>query len=389
MSRRAREHTQHHRRPEAAGDVRREDAFDVDALAGWLPEHVGPQWATELSGTPRVTQFSGGASNLTYLLRFPSGREVILRRPPAGTKSDGAHDMGREYRLQTALRPHFPLAPETIALCEDSGVIGSPFYLMERVDGPIPRRHLPRENAEAPEQVSRLCHRVVDVLVDLHCVPIEGTELAALGKGDGYVSRQVEGWAKRYTAARTRNVGSFARVIDWLRVNQPADRAAVLIHNDFRLDNIVLDPADPTVPVALLDWEMATIGDPLMDLGSALAYWVQADDGWLFRQFRRQPTHVPGMLTRREVVAHYAERTRIDVTEEQWAFYEVFGLFRLAGICQQIYYRYYHRQTTNAAFRTFGIAVVALELRCRRIIREIERRRRAGTAARRIGLERS
>ncbi|MGC0362132.1 aminoglycoside phosphotransferase (APT) family kinase protein [Rhodococcus sp. 27YEA15] len=370
---------------DAAVEVRDEDSFDVEALTSWLRRRIDPECSQSLSGTPQVKQFSGGASNLTYLLSYPSGREVIVRRPPPGTKSEGAHEMGREYRVQTALRPHFPLVPATIALCEDDNVIGSSFYLMERVDGPIPRQELPPAISYTPEQVADLSRRVVDILVDLHSVKIEGTELAALGKGDGYVNRQIEGWAKRYDAARTRNVGSFSVVVEWLRLNQPADRSAVLVHNDFRLDNIVLDSADPTVPVALLDWEMATVGDPLMDLGGALAYWVQADDDWLFRRFRRQPTHVPGMLTRREVVARYVERTGIDLTEEQWTFYEVFGLFRLAGICQQIYYRYYHRQTTNPAFRSFGIAVLALEWRCRRIIRNIERRGGHGTAQRRIG----
>ena len=367
-----------------ATDVRREDAFDVSALADWLTDHADDRWRSSLTGLPTVKQFSGGASNLTYLLTYESGVELILRRPPGGTKSDGAHNMGREYRLQTALRPHFHLVPATVALCEDPDVIGSPFYVMERINGPIPRKELPTEGPTREHHVAQLCDRVVDVLVDLHRVPVRDTELAALDKGDGYVGRQIEGWATRYAAARTRNVGSFKSVIAWLRANQPADRAAVMIHNDFRFDNIVLDPSDPTVPVALLDWEMATVGDPLMDLGGALAYWVQADDGWLFRQFRRQPTHAPGMLTRREVVARYAARMQMDVTDEQWAFYEVYGLFRLAGICQQIYYRHYHRETTNKAFRTFGIAVVALELRCRRIIRGIERQRRNGTARRPI-----
>lgn len=358
-----------------AGSVRDEDTFDVDALAGWLAINAEPAWRDALAGTPQVRQFSGGASNLTYLLQYAGGPDLILRRPPAGTKADGAHDMVREHRIQSGLRPHFPLAPATVALCEDTDIIGSTFYVMEHVAGPIPRKELPREMPGDPQSVRRLCEQVIDVLVDLHKVDIAGTPLSDLGKGDGYVSRQVEGWASRNAAARTWNVGSFGSVIEWLRENQPADRGQVLIHNDFRLDNIVLDPADPSRPIALLDWELATVGDPLMDLGSALAYWVQADDGRLFRMFRRQPTHAPGMLTRREVVAQYAERTGTTVTDDQWAFYEVFGLFRLAGICQQIYYRYQHKETTNPAFRTFGIATVALEMRCRRIIRQTERRK--------------
>ncbi|MEV6387988.1 phosphotransferase family protein [Nocardia xishanensis] len=363
--------------------VRNEDAFDVVALARWLDGNAATGWRDRLTGVPSVRQFSGGASNLTYLLRYPDGAELILRRPPAGTKAEGAHDMAREYRIQSALHPVYPLAPATVALCEDPVVLGGPFYVMERVAGPIPRKELPPQTPRDPESVTALCRRVIDLLVDLHEVDVETAGLGDLGKGEGYVARQVAGWSARYRAARTRDVGSFERVMTWLAENQPADRGAVLIHNDFRFDNIVFDPDDPTVPVALLDWEMATVGDPLMDLGGALAYWVQADDGLLFRRFRRQPTHVTGMMTRAEVVDYYCLRTGIELTEDQWVFYEVFGLFRLAGICQQIYHRYYHGQATNPAFRWFGIAVVALEWRCRKIIRRAEKRRRAASAARR------
>ncbi|BEL03842.1 phosphotransferase family protein [Actinoplanes sichuanensis] len=334
------------------GPVRAEDAFDVDAVTAWLG----------LETTPEVRQFSGGASNLTYLLRTGE-RDLILRRPPTGRKAATAHDMSREYRIQSALAPVFPYVPRMVALCEDESVIGSPFYVMERVEGHIPRRELGVDLP--PDRVRTLCTGVVDLLVDLHGIDPAAAGLDNLGKGTGYVARQVAGWSDRYRSARTRNVGSFAGVIRWLEANQPAEQRICLIHNDFRFDNVVFAPDDPTRPVALLDWEMATLGDPLMDLGSALAYWVQADDGWLFRMFRRQPTHTPGMLTRREVIEHYHARTGLRMT----AFHEVFGLFRLAGIVQQIYYRYYHRQTRNPAFRNFWIASLMLERRCLRIIR--------------------
>ncbi|MEU4426136.1 phosphotransferase family protein [Actinoplanes sp. NPDC024001] len=336
--------------------VRAEDAFDVAAVAAWLG----------LDGVPQVRQFSGGASNLTYLL----GDDLILRRPPAGTKAASAHDMGREFRIQSALAPVFPYVPEMVAYCDDESVIGSPFYVMRRVDGHIPRKELGLDLEK--DQVRRLCTGALDLLADLHSVDPAAAGLADLGRGAGYVSRQVDGWSRRYRAARTRNVGSFATVMAWLRDNQPADRGACLIHNDFRFDNVVLDRSSAR-PVALLDWEMATIGDPLMDLGGALAYWVQADDGPLFRAFRRQPTHTPGMLTRREVVDYYCTRRGIDLSDRQWAFYEVFGLFRLAVIVQQIYYRYHHRQTRNPAFRHFWVASLMLEARCRRIIRRAGR----------------
>jgi aminoglycoside phosphotransferase (APT) family kinase protein len=227
--------------------------------------------------------------------------------------------------------------------------------------------------------VAALCRNVVDLLVELHSVDVAATGLAGLDRGPGYVRRQVEGWSERYRRARTWNVGRFEGVMRWLAENQPADRPHTLAHNDFRFDNVVLDPADPTRPVGLLDWELATVGDPMMDLASALGYWVRADDGRLMQAFRRQPTHLPGMMSREQVVAHHAARTGSRVSNAEWAWYEVFGLFRVAVIAQQVYARYLAKQTTNRQFRLFGVAVVALELRCRR---RIDR-------ARRMSLERA
>ena len=345
--------------------VRDEDAFDVVALADWARRHLADDGG--LVGIPEVRQFSGGVSNLTYLLRF-GDRELVLRRPPAGTKARGAHDMGREVRIQQALAPAFPYVPRVLGYCDDDAVIGSPFYLMERLEGTILRRDLPGGLAGDPERVRRMCSNVVDLLVQLHRVDPHLVGLADLGRGDGYVARQVAGWATRYRAARTPDVGSFEAVMAWLLAHQPADAGACLIHNDFRFDNVVLSAADITAPVGLLDWELATVGDPLMDLGSALAYWVQADDDDAFRAFRLQPTHVAGMLTREQVVTRYCERTGRALDPGAWAFYEVFGLFRLAVIAQQVYYRFHHGQTTNPAFARFDAAVRMLEDRCLRLV---------------------
>jgi aminoglycoside phosphotransferase (APT) family kinase protein len=270
--------------------------------------------------------------------------------------------MAREYRVQELLAPLYPYVPAMVALCTDQGVLGSDFYVMERVPGTVLRAR-PAEHPD-PATARELSTRVVDLLVELH--GIEPTaELEQLGRGPGYVGRQVAGWSKRYRTARTWNVPSFAGVMAWLDANQPADVASRVIHGDFRLDNVVL--GDSYTPTAVLDWELATIGDPLMDLGSSLAYWVQADDDRLFRLTGRQPTHLAGMLRRDEVVAHYAERTGLSV--DNWAFYEVFGLFRLAVIAQQIYYRYHHRQTRNPAFRHYWVMVRYLDHRCRQLIR--------------------
>jgi aminoglycoside phosphotransferase (APT) family kinase protein len=342
--------------------VREEDAFDVDAVAAWLRDHA-PSY--DLPGTPTVRQFPGGASNLTYLLEWDS-RDLILRRPPAGAKAKSAHDMGREHDIQAALAPVFPYVATMVGLCRDESVIGSEFYVMERLEGTIPRRRLGFD--ATPEQVSTLCGRAWDVLVDLHGVDVSAIPaLSSLDRGEGYVGRQVAGWTDRLGRARTDDLGDWSPVTTWLDAHQPADRGQCLIHNDYRFDNLVLSPGDLRV-TGVLDWEMATVGDPLMDLGGALAYWVEADDDGFFQQFRRQPSSEPGMWTRREIVDHYASRTGLVVTPEQWRFYEVFGLFRLAVIAQQIWFRYFHGQTHNDAYAVFGPAVAYLEQRCRRLL---------------------
>jgi aminoglycoside phosphotransferase (APT) family kinase protein len=352
--------------PANALEVRPDDAFDLAAVDVWLKDRV-----PGLAGTPRLRQFAGGASNLTYLLSYP-GRDLVLRRPPAGTKASSAHDMSREYRVQRQLGPSFAKVPTVLALCQDPAVIGADFYVMDRIDGTVLRAKLPAGFELAPEQAARLCAGAVDTLVQLHAVDVAAAGLTDLSRGPGYVQRQVTGWTERYRRARTPNVPSFARVTGWLADRMPDDVAACVIHNDFRLDNLVLAPDDVTRVVGVLDWELATIGDPLMDLGSSLAYWVQADDPWMMRQLRRQPTHLPGMLTRRQVIDRYAEATGLTI--ENWTFYEVFGLFRLAVIAQQIYYRYHHKQTTNPAFKNFWFMVGYLDWRCHRLIRRSGRR---------------
>ena len=276
--------------------------------------------------------------------------------------------MRREHDLQAALAPSFPLVPTMVGYCGDDGVIGSEFYVMDRVVGTILRRDVPDDLGLDRDSVNRLCRNAVDTLVTLHEVELNASGLGALDRGDGYVRRQVEGWATRYRRARTPDVGDFEATMAWLDAHQPADLPHVLVHNDFRFDNLVLAPGDPTRVVGVLDWELATVGDPLMDLGSALAYWVQADDDAPSLAIRLQPTHAPGMMTRAEVVEHYLRARSLDVTPGQWRFYEVFGAFRLAGIAQQIHYRFHHGQTTNPAYGAFGDVVRILDARCTRLI---------------------
>lgn len=341
---------------DVAGEIRPGEELDTAAVDSWLKQTV-----SDIEGVPEVTQYSGGASNWTYRLKYPK-RDLILRRPPLGTKATSAHDMIREYNIQRLLKPVFPVVPTMVAACTDHTVLGCDFYIMERIVGVIPRANLPREIILDESQTRELCLNVLDELIALHKVDHLAAGLDKLGKGAGYCQRQVEGWDKRYEKVRTWNVPSFRKVRKWLSENLPQDSHICIIHNDWRFDNVVLSTDDPTRVIGALDWEMATLGDPFTDLGCMLAYWVQADDDIIMRNARRQPTHLPGMLSRREVVEYYLEKTGF--TCENWAFYEVLGMFRLAGIIQQIYYRYYHKQTRNPTFRYFWILMHALYRRC-------------------------
>lgn len=337
--------------------VREEDSFDTGVVHTWLSSRVDG-----LSAVPEVRQFPGGASNLTYLLRYPD-RELILRRPPVGRKAASAHDMKREYRVQKQLRPVYPYVPNVLALCEDHDVLGSDFYVMERIPGIILRRDLPDGVTLDPSRARSLAFNTIDRLIELHQVDPEAAGLADLGKGAGYVERQVRGWTERFLAARTENVPEFTEVMDWLAANRPDDVRICVIHNDYRFDNMILDGPETLNVVGILDWEMATLGDALMDLAGVIAYWVQADDDEVAQRSRKQPTHLPGMPTRLEVVDYYCER--MGLSAGNWTFYEVFGLFRLAVIMQQIYYRFHHGQTHNPAFKDIWMYAGYLEWRCR------------------------
>ncbi len=312
-----------------------------------------------IEGDMSVKQFPSGFSNLTYLVRF-GNRDLILRRPPFGKKAKTAHDMAREYRILKALKPHFPYCPEALFFCDDESVMGAQFYVMERIQGTILRKNLPKEMALDEAAARKLSENLVGVLAKLHALDYRVVGLGDFGKPEGYVKRQVEGWSGRYRDARTPDAPDFERVMAWLHEKMPPDspRAAV-IHNDYKFDNAVLDPSDPLSIIGILDWEMATIGDPLMDLGSSLAYWVEAGDPPNLQAIRQMPTNVPGMLTRAEQVALYGKLLGIDVG--RFDFYYCFGLFRLAVIAQQIYYRFFHGQTKDERFKMLVFAVKILE----------------------------
>jgi aminoglycoside phosphotransferase (APT) family kinase protein len=323
-------------------------------MHAWLQPFIG------VDVLPEVQQFRSGASNLTYLLQYPD-RELVLRKPPAGMKAASAHDMKREFLIQSRLRPVYPLVPSMIALCDDQAVMGSDFYVMERVVGDIFRRDVPE--GVTPADVSVMAESLINGLVQLHAV--DSSILAELNKGTGYVQRQVEGWSKRYRNALTDDVPNGEKVMAWLEANRPDDVASCVIHGDWRIDNVVFDLKAARI-VGVLDWELATVGDPLMDLGSALAYWVDRDDEPAFASLRRQPSHLPGMPTREEFVQKYLQLSGRHC--DDFTFYEVFGLFRLAVIIQQIWARYRAGQTTNPAFAGFGDACNTLVNRAERLI---------------------
>lgn len=344
-----------------AGAVREGESLDMANLSPWLSSHI-----PELAGTPKITQYSGGASNWTYCLTYPE-KEVILRRAPKGTKAKGAHDMAREYRLQSALKPVYNYVPQMLALCEDETILGSDFYVMEKLTGLIPRKNMPRGINMTAQQTRLLCIQALDSLIALHQVDYQAAGLDHLAKGEGYTQRQISGWSQRYTKAKTWNVPNGRYVMDWLADNLPENEYICLTHNDFRFDNLVLDPENPCHILGVLDWELATLGDPLMDLGNSLAYWVEAGDDRVAQGTRRQPTHLPGMLTRQEVIEYYLDKTGFKV--DDFTFYQVYGLFRLAAIAQQIYYRFHHKQTNNPAFKHIWFFVHYLLWRCKREIK--------------------
>ncbi|NNM52658.1 MAG: phosphotransferase family protein, partial [Pseudomonadales bacterium] len=269
-----------------AGEVRQGEELPREAIDSYL-KTLQPT----LLGIPNIRQFAGGASNLTYLVSYPE-YDFILRRPPLGRKAKGAHDMKRESELMCALRPVYPYVPAVLGYTAIEGV--GECYVMERMLGYIPRKDMPKGIELNPQETRQLCLNVIDRLIDLHQVDVAKAGLLHLGKGEGYIARQIHGWSERFMQAHTEDVGNFSSVMQWLKDKMPSkDNALCLIHNDYRFDNVVLDANNPFNVVGVLDWEMATLGDPLMDLGNSLAYWVQADDEPMMQMMRRQPTHLP------------------------------------------------------------------------------------------------
>jgi len=322
-----------------AGNVRPEEALDIKTLSDYLSASL-----PNFEGITELRQFPGGYSNLTYLIKTPH-REFVLRKPPRGAKIKSAHDMKREYHVLTLLQPVYKKMPSPFVYCEDESVIGAPFFVMERVSGIILRHTPPKNlhlNADAFKRLSTNC---LLNLVDLHNLELQKSQLITLGNPDGYVARQVSGWIERYFKAETDSIMGMNTAAEWLQSNQPKTSATAFIHNDYKYDNLVLD--ENTLEIkAVLDWEMATIGDPLMDLGTTLAYWVEAQDHPALRAFNL--TWVKGNLTREQFIQTYAKLRAVDV--DAILFYYVFGCFKIGVIGQQIYARYQKGFTKDARF---------------------------------------
>ena len=301
-----------------------------------------------------IEQFPGGHSNLTYLLRTRNC-EYVLRRPPLGPVAPRAHDMAREYQVLRAVHPVFPLAPRALVLCEDPAVIGAVFFIMERRRGIVLRRELPPAAAGDAELGPRLSAAFIDCLADLHSID---TANIPLGKATGFLERQVRGWSERWERAKTEELPEMDQLARWLIEHIPASGPPTLVHNDFKLDNLMLDAGDLSRIVAVLDWEMATTGDPLVDLGCTLCYWSQADDPQIRRETVSAVTASAGWYDRKRLVERYAYRTGRDVSRV--GYYEVFGLFKVAVVLQQIYFRFRRGQTQDERFRDLGLRVRGL-----------------------------
>lgn len=311
-----------------------------------------------------IRQFPGGYSNLTYSVQAGE-HEYVLRRPPFGANIKSAHDMEREFVVLTKLHEAgFTKVPDPVHLCVDERVMGVKFYLMKRVKGIILRNKLPKDVIVSEESFRALSKATIDQLVKLHQIDIHTAGLEALGKPEGYVQRQVEGWTKRYVNAQTDDITSMNEVAAWMQKNNPTKSRTSFIHNDFKYDNLVLNPNDLTDIIAILDWEMATVGDPLMDLGTTLAYWAEENDPDALKPFNL--TWMSGNFTRKEVVEYYQQQSGAAV--DNIVFYYAFGAFKVGVICQQIYYRFRQGLTKDPRFASLIHVINACGENARRVI---------------------
>ena len=331
--------------------VRAGEELDTARLGAYLRERLGG------TGPVAVEQFPSGHSNLTYRVTW-CGREMVLRRPPFGSKVKSAHDMSREFRVLSKLLKAYPLAPEVIHYCDDTEVLGATFYLMEPVRGIVLRQKLPAGLEISAATARQLSENFIDNLARLHSLDYAAIGLGDLGKPQGYLERNVKGWIERYRNSATHDVREVESIVAWMVRNLPSSNDAALIHNDYKYDNVVLDPSDITRIVGVLDWEMCTVGDPLSDLGTTLAYWAEANDAISLSGIGSAPTAVPGALSRQQLVERYQSASGRDINNI--TFYLTFARFKIAAIVQQIYYRYAQGLTRDERFACMPSKVAAL-----------------------------
>lgn len=326
-------------------EIREGEQLDLAQLEPYLRSHL-----PAAEGPLVVEQFPAGHSNLTYSVRLGE-YDLVLRRPPFGSKVKAAHDMGREFRVLSKLHGAYPPAPQPLLYCDDTALLGAPFYVMHRIRGVIIRKELPPGMLLPPDAARRLSESFIDNLAALHALDYAAIGLGDLGKPEGYMRRQVEGWIKRYCDSQTEEIPEVEPIGRWLTEHVPERHDAALIHNDYKFDNVVVADEDVTRIIGVLDWEMATLGDPLSDLGTAIGYWIDPGDPDELQWIRWGPTTVAGMLTRRELVDQYAAKTGRDTSGI--AFYYVYAMFKTAVIGQQIYYRFHHGLTKDPRFAFF------------------------------------
>jgi aminoglycoside phosphotransferase (APT) family kinase protein len=335
-------------------DVRTDEGLNVDRLAAYLEDRL-----ENARGPLTLRQFAGGHANLTYLLSYPAG-DYVLRRPPLGPVAPGSHDMSREFSVLSRLWQAFPPAPRAHLLCDDQSVIGSPFFVMERKRGVVVRNAVPEQfgGGKDVEANRKLSDVVIDTLGDFHAVDPATCGLESLGRPDGFLDRQVDGWRDRWRHARHEDNPTAERVADWIVNHKPSQQTPTLVHNDWRLDNMAVAGDDPGKCVAVFDWDMCTRGDPLSDLGYLLTFWSEAGDDPRWIESAAMPTRAPGFPTRDQLIDRYAVKTGFDCSHADW--YHVFGVFKIAVILQQIYIRYLRGQTQDRRFATFGNRVAGL-----------------------------
>lgn len=333
--------------------VRKGEELNLAVLEGFLRESI-----QNLPNSPlEILQFSAGHSNLTYQIKMGDW-EAVLRRPPLGPVAPKAHDMEREYKILSELNPVYSAAPKPLLFSNQLELVGSPFFIMERKRGVVIDTTFPEGIQVTKELCQKISELMVDKLVELHSINYKETRLTGLSKPEGFMERQVHGWIGRYDRAKTEEIDTVESLRKWLIDNIPLKHEAAIIHYDYKFNNMMFNDS-LTEMVGLFDWEMTTVGDPLADLGVALGYWIQEDDPEDFQiGMGSNLTCQDGFFTREQIIERYAQKSGRDITNMN--FYLTFAYFKLAVICQQIYYRYKKGQTSDLRFANLNEKVKVL-----------------------------